>query len=441
MDTSSHRNVTDGAPIPRNFYSYLKSFGPGLVVALTWLGAGDLIDSAVAGGDYGYALMWAMVLSLAVRFAFVNIIAKYQLCNERGETVMAGLLRIHRIVLIFVLVSALVFAHFYGSYMIRGVGEATHHLLGGFGPAWAWSIFWVAVAMILVFGSGYRHVEKVFYVLLGILSITFIGVALWCGPDPVDFVKGTFLFDIPEQSGDFGPLLLVISLVGAVAGSISNLLYPYFIQQKGWVGPQHRKVQSYDLLFGIIVIIILDLSIWTIGAEVLHPENIRIENLDDLANLLTLVLGKLGGLIFYLGVFATVFTSIIGLAIGYGYMCQDILYKLKKGPEATIDREKVKSTSAYRSVALWSLVSPLIWSVPGMPGFVTMAVLVNAATVVVLPVLAGSLWYITANERFIGKKYRNRWWENLIMAILFVLAIYGTCHLVIKLWSKFQEII
>ena len=73
-----------------------------------------------------------------------------------------------------------------------------------------------------------------------------------------------------------------------------------------------------------------------------------------------------------------------------------------------------------------------------MPGIVTMAVLVNAATVVVLPVLAGSLWYITANERFIGKEYRNRWWENLIMAVLFVLAILGTSHLVINLWSKFQ---
>ena len=44
-------------PIPRNFLEYLKSFGPGLVVALTWLGASDLVSSALAGAEYGYALM------------------------------------------------------------------------------------------------------------------------------------------------------------------------------------------------------------------------------------------------------------------------------------------------------------------------------------------------------------------------------------------------
>ena len=79
-------------PIPHTFFEHVKSFGPGLVVVLTWLGAGDLVDSAVSGGSYGYALMWAMAVVLLARFLLVSIIAKYQLCNERQETVMAGVL-------------------------------------------------------------------------------------------------------------------------------------------------------------------------------------------------------------------------------------------------------------------------------------------------------------------------------------------------------------
>ncbi len=71
--------------IPRTFLQYLRSIGPGIVIAVTWLGAGDLVDSAVAGGNYGYALMWAMALALFVRFVFVSIIAKYQLCNQRSR--------------------------------------------------------------------------------------------------------------------------------------------------------------------------------------------------------------------------------------------------------------------------------------------------------------------------------------------------------------------
>jgi hypothetical protein len=34
------------------------------------------------------------------------------------------------------------------------------------------------------------------------------------------------------------------------------------------------------------------------------------------------------------------------------------------------------------------------------------------------------LWWITASERLIGRDYRNRWWENAVMAILCALATY-----------------
>ena len=108
--------------VPSGFWQYLRSMGPGIVVALTWLGAGDLVDSAVAGGHYAYSLMWAMVIALFVRFAFVSIIAKYHLCNQHGESVMAGLRRMHPWLPWFVGLVGLVFVHFYGSYMVKGTG-------------------------------------------------------------------------------------------------------------------------------------------------------------------------------------------------------------------------------------------------------------------------------------------------------------------------------
>ena len=84
------RDPRVAAAVPTSFTEYIRGMGPGLVVALTWLGAGDLVDSAVAGGHYGYALMWAIAIALFVRFVFVSIIAKYHLCNQHGESLMAG---------------------------------------------------------------------------------------------------------------------------------------------------------------------------------------------------------------------------------------------------------------------------------------------------------------------------------------------------------------
>jgi Mn2+/Fe2+ NRAMP family transporter len=410
------------ASVPSGFWQYLRSIGPGIVVALTWLGAGDLVDSAVAGGHYGYSLMWAMVIALFVRFAFVSIIAKYHLCNQHGESVMAGLRRLHPWLPWFVGAVGLVFVHFYGSYMIKGAGEASVRLLGVL-PAWAWSVVWVCVAAVFLYRGAYRHVEIIFYVFLIMLSVSMVGVAVWSGPDPVAAAKGVLLFDVPEQSGQYGALLVIVSLIGAVGGSISNLLYPYFMQQKGWAGPKFRRLQHYDLAFGTAVLLVLNLSVWTIGAEVLNPLGIILTDLDDLASLLTLTLGALGGPIFYLGVFAALFSSAIGNATGYGLLCTDVVNVSRASK--SMERGPVNQSTIYRWVLAWGLFSPLIWSLPGMPGFIALTIIVNAAGVLVLPVLCGSLWVITARSTYIGKQYRNKLAENSLMAGLFVLSLWG----------------
>ena len=60
-----------------------------------------------------------------------------------------------------------------------------------------------------------------------------------------------------------------------------------------------------------------------------------------------------------------------------------------------------------------------------MPGFISLTLIANAAGVIVLPLLSGVLWYITSRKKFIGLEYRNKWWENLILAVLFLLAVWG----------------
>ncbi|SVE62163.1 uncharacterized protein METZ01_LOCUS515017, partial [marine metagenome] len=220
---------------------------------------------------------------------------------------------------------AIFFGHFYGSYMVKGLGEASEQL-AGFGAPWLWSVFWVTLAAVFIFRGAHRRLEVIFYAFLIILSTSLIGVAVWSGPDPIAAAKGAFLFAVPEQSGSFGALLVITSLIGAVGGSIGNLLYPYFIQQKGWQGPRFRRMQLYDLAFGTAVLVIINLSVWTIGAELLHPRGITIESLNDLANLLTLTLGTFGGPIFYLGVFAALYSSVIGGAVGFGYLLSDVAH-------------------------------------------------------------------------------------------------------------------
>ena len=416
-------------PVPSTFSQYVRSMGPGLIAVLTWLGAGDVIEAGMAGGNYGYALMWVVVVALLVRFLFVSLLAKYQLCNPRGEGVVDGLVRLNRFYAPALFVACIVMGHVYGAYMAVGVGE-TWAKLTGRGSTWMWSVGWAALALLIAFRPGQRVLDLVFKLLLGLLSVSFLGVAIWVGPSPLGILKGTLTFALPPQVGPFDSALLAVGMIGAVGGSLMNLAYPYFIEQKGWRGPEYRRVQTYDFLVAIIVMIVLDLSIWTLGAELVHGRGRSIHDLEGLTSLLTEVLGETGRVLFHLGVFAAVFTSIVGHAVGLGAIAAHAHRLWRRPPGATASTESspppaTTSSPVYRALVLWVLISPLIWTAPGMPDFVTLTVLVQSLQVVLIPFLAGGIWWITASPRFLDSKYRNRPWENVFMAGIFALALWG----------------
>ena len=119
-----------------------------------------------------------------------------------------------------------------------------------------------------------RGSSSVFKLLLALLSVSFVGSALWVGFDPADLARGLVRFEMPDQHGHFDPLLVAVAMIGAVGGSLMNLAYPYFLEAKGWRGPQYRRlVQFYDFLLAVVVMIVLNLSVWILGAELLYPDS------------------------------------------------------------------------------------------------------------------------------------------------------------------------
>ena len=330
MATSRLDDPTPPAPIPRTFADYVKSFGPGFVVILTWLGSGDILTAGISGGNYGYALMWAMVFALLMRFFFVSTIAKYQLCNPHGEGVLDGLVRLHPWYAPFLLAVAVIVAHVNGTYMLAGIGEIMVELTGA-GREWQWALFWVAVGLVIIFRPVYARVEWMFKGFMVLMTVSLLGTALWVGPNLAGIFKGILTFELPARQGPFGAMVVAMAMVGAVGGSLMNLVYPYFLEQKGWRGPAYRRVQTYDFMLAIGAMILFNLAVWTLGAELVHASGRQIGTLDDLTELLGIVLGNGGRLLFFLGLFAAVYTSLLGCGLGLGCLASHA-YQRWRGP-------------------------------------------------------------------------------------------------------------
>ena len=424
---------TPPPPVPTSFLGYLRSFGPGLVVVLTWLGAGDIVEMAVAGANYGYSLMWALVAAIFMRFLFVSLIAKYQLCNQHQEGVLDGLVRLSPIYAPTLFIAAIVMGHIYGSYMTVGIGEACRNIFGG-GPVWAWAILGNGLALALVFRPAYQLVENVFKLLLALLSVSFLLTAFQVSPQLSDIGRGLVSFNVPAQHGEFSATLIVVGMIGAVGGSLMNLVYPYFLESKNWKGPAYRKLQLYDFLLAVIVMIVLDLSIWVLAAETAPVQGFEIKKMSDLQNLLGGHLSRSIQTLFFGGIFAVVFTSLVGHAMGLASMGSHALLRWQGRLREPTERD----SPVYRAIVVWCLISPLIWTIPGMPDFVTLTLVSNAAQVLLLPFIAGGLFAITAFPKYIGAQYKNRPWENVLMVGMLVLAIWGAVKSVQALIETFN---
>jgi len=419
----------EGAPIPKSFWGYVKGFGPGIVVVLTWLGAGDLVDASVAGANYGYALMWALALALLVRFALVNTIAKFQLFNPKRYSIIEAYGQLHPYYPAILGSGSILYGYISAAYCLSGASYALYHITNFANPI-IWAIVNILLAFLITGRSIYKHIELVQKIILAIMTLCLVGIAVAVGFQPGEAIKGVFLFELPEQQGAFDSFMVAISLIGAVGGSIANLLYPEWMKQKGYIHPEHRKVQKYDLLFATTMMIILNLAVWIVGAEVLNPRGLTVDSVDDLGNVLGQVLGRPGEIIIYLAVWAATFSTYIGGTDGYIRLAFDGFYTFSSKRREKYERN-YKKDPAFKYIYFLMLVMPIIWVFPNMPGFVQLTVVSNAALVFLLPVISIGLLIIINKKRIYGDFAHNKL-DTVIVAILSLFALWSAYKLALS---------
>jgi len=413
VSAASAANQSAAGPPADNFLAYLRAFGPGIVVALSWVGTGDLIDNSVAGGNYGYALLWVLPLSLVFRFVFVNALGKYPLYNAaRDPSIVRGISRVHPAFGWLMLVSFVVYTHILMAFTLSGVGVALRGLFGGLPTFW-WSVLGALSVFAVTLRGAYRVIERIFKVILVVMVLTFVLGVVLVGIHWAELVKG-FAFELPAQQGLFDSGLVASSLVLATLGSMANLFYPEFLREKGWTTPAYRRVQRYDLLFGTVVVLFLGVAVWVIGAEVLHGGP-GVSDAGDIAGALGVAVGPIGPYIFYLGLLGAAWTTVAGSLFALSKMVVESLHVVRPA-RARRYAERGARDPIYRWMILWGLLA-VAWSLPGAPGFVVLVVVAHVLTSPFLLLIVIAL-IVMLNRRDIMAEHVNNWRENLGLGLV-----------------------
>jgi len=437
-DQVTEADRTAEARVPSTFMEYVRALGPGILVAMAWLSAGDLVSASVSGSTYGYALMWALVISLFARYFFVSAIGKYVLCNSQDDpSILAGFGRLWRGLPAVVGVIAFILGFTYQTYAIKGAATALYHLLGEVGNQ-GWTIFIFAVLLVgliifmLLTGQQYKRLEILGQISVAILILTFFVAVAIHGFYPIALLSG-LSFRLPADTGGFGAVLIVAAIIGAVGGSAANLLYPYFMQDKGWDRPAYRKLQIIDLLAGIIAMIFINLAVWIVAAEVLAGGGgIAIEQPEDLATMMGRGVGLIGPLLLWIGLFFITFDTFPVFAFGFTKVLLDGLQRTF--PRQVQTYENPENHPAFNWLQIGALlILPLIFSLPMAPSFIALTIAGNALGAITGPVIIVGVIILTTSKKFMLPEYVNKWWETVALLIIGGIGLWATYGIVADL--------
>jgi len=102
--------------------------GPGLVIAATGVGAGDLVAAAVSGSRYGFAVVWAAAVGAILKYTLNEGLARWQLVT--GTTLLEGWARhlgrwLQYLFVAYLVVWSFVVAGAYWSALARPITSST----------------------------------------------------------------------------------------------------------------------------------------------------------------------------------------------------------------------------------------------------------------------------------------------------------------------------
>jgi Mn2+/Fe2+ NRAMP family transporter len=381
----------------------LGNIGPGLVIAATGLGAGDLIAASVAGARFGTTILWAAVIGAIMKYAMNEGLTRWQLAT--GSTLLEGWVqRLPKIISLYFFVYLLVWSFIVAGALIAGTGLAAHALYPGLSVE-LWGILHSLLALALVIIGRYSLLERLMKFFMGLMLLVVIICAVLVAPGISGILTGLFIPSIPD-----GSVLFIFSVIGGVGGSVTLLCYGYWIRERDWTRREDLPRTRFDLgvayvltgLFGIAIIIV---------AAGVEPEVITGPEMAlGIAGKLEEVVGPFGKWCFLIGFWSAVFSSMLGVWQGIPYLFADFVQQYTWQPDKPMAVNT--ASKAYRGYLFYLALPPMLLLLIGEP--VWLIIIYAVAGAFFMPLLALLLLLMNNRRAWLGD-LKNGWLTNLVL--------------------------
>ena len=383
----------------------LAIIGPGLIVMVGDNDAGGVSTYAQAGQNYGYSLLWVLLLlipvlivnqEMVVRLGAVTGVGHARLINERfgrgwGWFSVGDLFLLNFLTIVTEFIGITLAADYIGISRYVVVPTA-------------------AIALIAIMATGsFRRWERAMFVFI---AITLLQIPMLLLSHP-DWGRAAKSFVVPHVAGGItsGAVLLIIAIVGTTVAP-----WQLFFQQSNIVDkritPRFIGYERADTVLGAVVVVLGATAIVMTGDWAARSTNTRGGFTD--AGAIAHLLGEHSGVLGSLFAIVLLDASIVGAAavtLATSYAFGDVF-----GLKHSLHRSFGDAKQFYLSYSAMVAAAAAIVLIPGAPlGLITTAV--QALAGLLLPSASVFLLLLCNDPEVLGP-WVNRPWLNAVAGLI-----------------------
>lgn len=391
----------------RSLSDKFKSLGPAAIVTSAFVGPGTITTTTLAGVNYQYELLWAILFSgislliLMEMSGRIGIISNHDIAEAAISSFnnsKAAAIIIRGLIVITLFATAFGF-------------EAGNLIGGSLGLADALSLpQWVA-ALILGGGAFYavavgtaKTLEKLMSFFVGLMGIVFILTMILVRPDYGDVLTGFVPTSIPE-----GSAVTIIALIGTTLIGI-NLLMQAVTTAEKWQGPKYLEDSKFDIRVNVGIGTLITMAIVITSGTVLFGTGTVVSSPIVFSGMLEPTLGVYARMIGNIGIAAAGLSS----AIATPLILKVVLARLFKW-----DPNDMRARIAGGTAVIFGTVFAAFGTSPTQ-----IIVFASAFSGLFLPIVAILIMIAANNKKLLGE-YKNSLFQNVLggVATLVTLAL------------------
>src|SRR5918997_1576282 len=390
-DVANEREARTEAP--SNFGSRLRFVGPGLIIAATGVGAGDMVSSLNAGTEYGKIFLWAILVGALIKFYLTEGIGRWYMAT--GQTILRGWRSLGRFVSGFFVVYLLILTFVFGGAAISASALAFSAMFPIL-PLEAWAVLHGIFGFVVCIIGRYKLFERIMEVFVALMFITVVGLAILLAPNLGELASGVVPTRFPE-----GSLLFILSLIGGVGATFTLASYNYWVRERGWGSPPWIPMMRVDLIVGYIMTAVFMVAMLVIGAELRFGSGAR--------------------WLFLVGFWAAATSSIVGAWNGSAYLFADSVRTSRDVPEERAEEYLSEKSVYFRGMLVWITFPPMLLLFFQQP--VLLIIVYAALGALFLPFLAITLLWLLNSQR-VAPEHRNGIVSNIILVASVLLFVF-----------------